>query len=99
MHTVYANTNMAGIGIVCPIYTVILGGAWSDPVAWWLACHTLEPVDQGRFLGGHLLYIIVFFFSQLYNNELLPKSNMNWYKWQKVHSITFYIELSSKYVG
>ena len=33
MYTVYANTNMAGTGIVCPIYTVILGGAWSDPVA------------------------------------------------------------------
>ena len=33
MYTVYANTNMAGTGIVCPIYMVILGGAWSDPVA------------------------------------------------------------------
>ena len=29
----YANTNMAGTRIVCPIYTVNLGGARSDLVA------------------------------------------------------------------
>ena len=45
----------------------------------------------------HCLFFLLPF--QLYNNELLPTSNINWYKWQKVHSITFYIELSSKYVG
>ena len=26
--------------------------------ATWLACHTLELEDQGRFLGGHLLQIV-----------------------------------------
>ena len=33
VYTVYANTNMAGTRIVCPIYTVNLGGARSDLVA------------------------------------------------------------------
>ena len=42
--------------------TVYLGGARSDLVALWLARRTLEPADQGRFLGGHLLYIIFSFF-------------------------------------
>ena len=64
---------MAGTQIVCPIYMVNLGGLRSDLVAW-LARRTLKPAD----LGGHLLYIIFFFlFYQLYNNELLPTSNMN----------------------
>ena len=78
-YIVYANANMTGTRIVCPIYTVNLGDARSDLVAW-LARLTLEPVDQGRFLGGHLLYIIFFFFFfQLYNNNnnLLYTSNMN----------------------
>ena len=47
---------MAGPQIVCPIYsTVNYGRVRSDLVAWWLARQTLEPVDQGRFVGGHLL--------------------------------------------
>ena len=33
VYTVYANTNMAGPRIVCPIYMVNLGGARSDLVA------------------------------------------------------------------
>ena len=33
VYTVYANTNMAGTRILCPIYTVDLGGARSDLVA------------------------------------------------------------------
>ena len=32
VYTVYANTNMASTQIVCPIYTVNLGGARSDLV-------------------------------------------------------------------
>ena len=48
---------MAGTRIACPLYTVNLGGARSDLVALWLACQTLKPVDQDRFLGGHLLNI------------------------------------------
>ena len=58
----YANTYMAGIGIVCPIYMVNLGGAQSDLVAEWLARQTLKPVDQDRFLEGHLLNFFFFFF-------------------------------------
>ena len=57
VYTVYANTNMAGTRIVCPIYTVNLGSARSDLVAytlvnvnalvvattsWWL--HFIAPV-------------------------------------------------------
>ena len=38
-------------------------------------------------------------FCQLYNAELLPKCDMNSYKGQMIHSITFDIELSSKSVG
>ena len=34
-----------------------LGGERSDLVTFWLARRTLEPADQGRFLGWHLLYI------------------------------------------
>ena len=49
---------MAHTRIVCPIYMVYLSGPQSDLVAWWLARWTLEPADQGQFLGGHLLYII-----------------------------------------
>ena len=49
---------MACTQIVCPIYMVNLECARSDLVAWWLARQTLEPADQNRFLGGHLLYII-----------------------------------------
>ena len=75
---VYADTNMAGTRIVCPIYTVYLGGARSDLVAWWLARQTLKPADQDRFLGGHLLNIVfLLLLFQLYNNELLPTSNIN----------------------
>ena len=60
----------------------------------------MEPADQRRFLGGHLLNIIFFFFFfQLYNAESLPTSNMNSYKKQKEHSIMFILELSSKSVG
>ena len=33
VYTVYAKTNMAGSQIVCPEYTVNLGGALSDLVA------------------------------------------------------------------
>ena len=33
VYTVYANTNMAGTRIVCPIYMVNLGGARSDLVS------------------------------------------------------------------
>ena len=33
VYNVYANTNMAGTRIVCPIYMVYLGGARSDLVA------------------------------------------------------------------
>ena len=33
VYTKYANTNMAGTRIVCPIYTVNLGGARPDLVA------------------------------------------------------------------
>ena len=75
MCTVYANTNMASTWIVCPIYRVILGGAGSDLIALWLAHWTIEPADQDRFLGGHTFFIFLFF--QLYNNELLPTSNIN----------------------
>ena len=49
---------MAATRIVCPIYTDNLVGAQSDLVAKWLARRTFEHADQGRFLGGHLLYII-----------------------------------------
>ena len=69
---------MAGIRIVCPIYMEILGGARSGLVAQWLGHWTLDQADQGRFLGGHPLYIIFFlFFIQLYNHELLCTSTMN----------------------
>ena len=60
VYTVYANTNMAGTRIACPIYTVNLGGARSDIVAYWLARRTLKPADQDRFLGWHLSNIGVF---------------------------------------
>ena len=57
---------------------VNLGGALSDLVALWLARPTLEHADQGRFLGGHLLYIPFFLLPfQRYDNGLLSTSNMN----------------------
>ena len=81
VYTVNVNTIMAGAWIVCPIYMVNLVGARSDLVAYWFEHRTLEPADQGRFLGWHLLYIIfLFFIFQLYNAELLRTSNMNLYK-------------------
>ena len=54
----YVNTNMAGTQIVCSIYKIYFGGAQPDLVASWLGWQTLELANQGRFLGGHLLYII-----------------------------------------
>ena len=45
---------MADTRIVCPICTVISSRAC-------LACQTLEPGDQGQFLGGHLLHFFFFF--------------------------------------
>ena len=33
VYTKYANTNMAGTCIVCPIYAIIMGGARSDFVS------------------------------------------------------------------
>ena len=54
----------------------------------------MEPEDRGRFLGGHLLHFF-FFFSLVKQHT----SNMELYKLQTVHSLTFYIELSSKFVG
>ena len=70
----YANTNMVGTRIVCPIYTVNLGGTRSALVAKWLARQTLKPADQDRFLGGHLLDIVFFFFffSFIIMNYFLP---------------------------
>ena len=55
----------------------------------------MVPEGQSRFLGGHLLYIFTSFFS--INAELFQTSNIELYK--KVHSLTVYIESSSKYVG
>ena len=43
---------MAGTRIVCPIYTVNLGGAPSAHVAYWLARRTLNPAYQDRFRVG-----------------------------------------------
>ena len=69
---------MAGTRIVCPIERD--NWATHDLTSWpsGLVRRTLEATDQGRFLGGHLLYIIFFFcFFQLCNAEILPISNMN----------------------
>ena len=76
------------------ISTVYLGSTKNNLVVYGLARQTLEPVDMSQFLGEHLLYIIssFFFFSIII-------SNINLYKWQKVHYITFYMELSSEYVN
>ena len=73
VYTVF--TNMAGTRIVCPIYMVNLGGTRSELVALWLARQTLKPADQDRFLGGHLLNIVCFFFfffSFIFMNDFLP---------------------------
>ena len=73
VHTVIANTNMAGTRTVCSINMVNFGGARSALVAWWLARRTLKPADQDRFLGGHLLNIFFFFFlSFIKMNYFLP---------------------------
>ena len=44
----------------------------------------------------HYFFLLLF---QLYNAELLSTSNMNYINDKNVHSITLYIELSSKSVG
>ena len=54
----YVNTNMADTSIVCLKCTIILGHARPDLMAKWLADQTLEPEDQGRFLGEQLIYIV-----------------------------------------
>ena len=50
---------MADTWIVCLICTIILGRARPDLMAKWLADQTLEPEDQGRFLGEQLIYIVI----------------------------------------
>ena len=72
---------MAGTRILYPIYTVDLGCGRSYLVALWLVRQTLKPADQGRFLSGHqapIIHYFFFFFFQLYDNELLPTSNINY---------------------
>ena len=58
----YANTNMAGTRIVCPIYTVNLGGARFDLLAYWLARRTLKPADQDPSIPGWAPIILFFLF-------------------------------------
>ena len=71
----YANKNMAGTWIVCPIYMINLpGDARTDLVAKCLGRRTLEPASIPAW-APILHYFLLFF--QLCNNELLPTSNMN----------------------
>ena len=67
---------------------------YTTAASMWSACQTLEPEDQGQFPAEHLL-----FFFLACNAKLLHTSNMELYKRQQLHSLTFYIELSSKFVG
>ena len=56
---------MANARIVFPIYTVISSPTQLHIVALWLVCQTLEPEDQGRLPGEHLLQIVFFSFFAL----------------------------------
>ena len=74
VYTVYANTNMAGTQIVCPIYTINLGGAQSDLV---VSTSDFGTSGTGSIPGWAPIIHYFFFFFQLYNAESLPTSNMN----------------------
>ena len=87
---------MANIRIICQICNVILSRARLGIVVQWLACQTLDPEDQGRFPSGHFYKMLLI---SPFNAKLLQSSNMELYKRQKLLSLTFYIELFSKYVG
>ena len=53
----------------------------------------------GSFPGWALITIFFLAFFALLFAKLLQTSNMELYKRQKLHSLFFYIELSSKFVG
>ena len=57
----------------------------------------MEPEDLGS-IHGWALITLFFLFSPI-NAKLLHTSNMELYKWHKLHSLTFFNELSSKFVG
>ena len=57
-----------------------------------------EPENQGLFPGGHLLQLFFLFLFSSCNAELLHTSYIELYKRQKLHSLTIYIELPSKFV-
>ena len=94
--TLKTNTHMADTRIVCPICTVISSRArlWHGGLV--VSVSDFGTRGPGRFPDGHLLQIVLFF--SPYNAKLLHTGNMELYKWQKLHSLTFYIELSSKFV-
>ena len=66
----------------------------------WLASQTVEWADWGRFLGGHInysvfLFLCIGFFMQNYFIQVIWNLKNDKY----IHSITFYVELCTEYVG